>query len=537
MASVQSQDAVFCQLCPNPVEHHCNLCHVDLCSSCISIHMADRTKRHEVVEFINRREGHILPECTSHDKNRCEMFCKDCNEPMCVLCVTSNHRRHDITDIKEIIDEFKQRIIADMAELETTIAPKYRNRATCVPSAEFDEVISAIQDQEDEICHVVRDIGSEMRDEVKKQKQKSEQKNTEIQSSAVETEKEVDKIIKNCKRVINSRNATSIIGYDSRNAEFRDGFKETKYPCPQYLCGVIKKDQILDMFGGLQIQKNNASDEQSCTLTTVETPVVLNIMKSPYGGNSLLWRITCDGDKIWVSGNNGTIFQLDRNGSVLKTINLTENVIGLSLNVQQELVFIKGWADTKVWKHKNNSEVAILELSNWRPRGLCHTVDGNLLISMRSLDRTRSRVVRYSGTTETQVIENDSQGNPLFSVHTQTVLHLTENGNEDVCVADCAGNAVVVFGSSGDFQFMYKGNVSIQLKQNSFKPLHIANDTKLQIFVGDFSNDLIHITDCKGNFVRFIDFSCKGGICVNADCNLIAGDDRTGEIRIIKYNK
>lgn len=87
--------------------------------------------------------------------------------------------------------------------------------------------------------------------------------------------------------------------------------------------------------------------------------------------------------------------------------------------------------------------------------------------------------MRYSGTTETQVIENDSQGNPLFSVQTQTVLHLTKNGNEDVCVADCARNAVVVFGSSGDFQFMYKDNVTIQSMDGLFKPLHIANDTKL----------------------------------------------------------
>lgn len=146
---------------------------------------------------------------------------------MCVLCVTSNHRRHDITDIKEIIDEFKQQIIADVTELETTIAPKYRNIATGVPSAEFDEVLSAMQDQEDEICKAVRDIGSEMREEVTKQKQKSEQKNTEMQSSKVETEKEIDEIIQNYKRVINSGTAKSIIGYHSRNAKFRDGFQET----------------------------------------------------------------------------------------------------------------------------------------------------------------------------------------------------------------------------------------------------------------------------------------------------------------------
>lgn len=93
------------------------------------------------------------------------------------------------------------------------------------------------------------------------------------------------------------------------------------------------------MFGRLQIQTNNESDEQSCTLTSIEIPVVLIIIKSPYGGNPLLWRITCDGDTIWVSGNNGTIIQLNRNGSILKNINLTKNVIGLSINVKQELVF------------------------------------------------------------------------------------------------------------------------------------------------------------------------------------------------------
>lgn len=73
----------------------------------------------------------------------------------------------------------------------------------------------------------MRDIGSEMREEVTKQKQNSEQKNKEMQSSEVETEKEMHEIIQNYKRVMNSRNGNSIIGYHSRNAKFRDGFQET----------------------------------------------------------------------------------------------------------------------------------------------------------------------------------------------------------------------------------------------------------------------------------------------------------------------
>ena len=37
-------------------------------------------------------------------------------------------------------------------------------------------------------------------------------------------------------------------------------------------------------------------------------------------------------------------------------------------------------------------------------------------MSMRSVDETQSRVVRYSGTSETMIIQNYSKGKPLFSV-------------------------------------------------------------------------------------------------------------------------
>lgn len=72
----------------------------------------------------------------------------------------------------------------------------------------------------------MRDIGSEMREEVTKQKQNSEQKNTELKSSKVETEKEMDEIIQNYKRGISSRNAISVVGYHSRNANSETDFKK-----------------------------------------------------------------------------------------------------------------------------------------------------------------------------------------------------------------------------------------------------------------------------------------------------------------------
>ena len=154
---------------------------------------------------------------------------------------------------------------------------------------------------------------------------------------------------------------------------------------------------------------------------------------------------------------------------------------------------------------------------------------------MRSADMTQSRVVRCSGTTETMVIQNDRQGKPLFSVGIHYVLLLTENGNGDICVSDYAGKAVVVVNASGELQFRYQGNISPKSNYKSFEPSKIATDVNQQILINDASNDIVHIIDKDGNFLRYIEYQCQGGLSIDPEHNLIAGNRKSGEIRIIRY--
>lgn len=93
------------------------------------------------------------------------------------------------------------------------------------------------------------------------------------------------------------------------------------------------------------------------------------------------------------------------------------------------------------------------------------------------MDRRRSKVVRYSGITITQIIENSNQGKSLLSVDDKSLLHLTENRNREICVADYAGKAVVLMDGSGDLRFKYTGhNLSAQLKNKMFNPTAIVSD-------------------------------------------------------------
>lgn len=402
-----------------------------------------------------------------------------------------------------------------MAVLENVITPKLKNLSTY---AGLHKSIFVIQDQEDKICMAVRDIGCQMRSE----------RMEEIQSFAKETTKELHEVIQNNNRVLKSSDAATIMGYKSKNEKFINIVDNTWSSSQNYLPGQIERNQILKMFG--KIQGSIVSDEQSNMLNIIKSPVVLDTIQSPYGQNSELWRLMTDETrKIWTSGNDCKINMLDSRGYHLHTIETSESIMDLSTDAHGDLVFIVYWPETKIFKFESNRIVTILELSNWCPRGLCYTVNGDLLVSMRSLDESQVKVVRYAGIMKTQVIENDS-----FSTGCRKVLLVIENGNGDICVADHDGSTVIVFNASGGMRFKYKGNTGTQAKYSTFKPLTVVCDKLFQLLISDILNDVVHILDRDGNFIRFIEFPCIGGMSVDCDYNLLVGDI-TGKIRKIRY--
>ena len=80
MANIQNKNSEQCDLRSNPVEHHCNLCHVDLCLNCKTNHFAHKTKNHEIVEIMYRREEPVLSEVLNAIQNQEDAICKRVRE-------------------------------------------------------------------------------------------------------------------------------------------------------------------------------------------------------------------------------------------------------------------------------------------------------------------------------------------------------------------------------------------------------------------------------------------------------------------------
>lgn len=187
---------------------------------------------------------------------------------------------------------------------------------------------------------------------------------------------------------------------------------------------------------------------------------------------------------------------------------------------------------------KNRQTEELIRLNSWTPNALCDTSTGDLLVTMFSEDHSQSKVVRYSGYTEKQSIQCDDKGKPLYAGKDE-IKYITENKNNDICVADCLAGAVVVVNQDGKLRFRYTGYISFT-KKNPFEPYGITTDSQSRILTADGDNDCIHILNEDGQFLCYIDkcdLADPWGVCVDNKDNLFVCELKRGSIKKRKYCK
>lgn len=82
-----AQDVARCTLCVMAVAPmHCDICHIDLCKDCVVNHISDVTKDHKVVPLKHRGPIPNYPKCLTHTTKHCELYCEQCDIPVCLQC-------------------------------------------------------------------------------------------------------------------------------------------------------------------------------------------------------------------------------------------------------------------------------------------------------------------------------------------------------------------------------------------------------------------------------------------------------------------
>ncbi|XP_056008155.1 E3 ubiquitin-protein ligase TRIM71-like [Ostrea edulis] len=545
-----AQTVLLCDLCETvDLQSHCELCNVHLCKACVEEHLSDLSKKHNVVSFLHRKSTPTYPKCPTHADKQSELYCEECDVPVCSTCVLKKHRGHNLCDVLEKFSSKKESLQKDLEELESRICPRYEEMASDVQTekseleTKYGKLTTAADQQGEALHREVTAIVNQRKSDIQEMKNKhmaALDKNTDEITQRIT---ELRKIIEDLKKILNTKDVSLTSTYKSRNGEFRQLPPKVRVTLPSLSPQKINKDQLNKMVGS--VSSLSITKEQGDTMKSAEavsSPPVKPLLDEPRvtatidtGYNRLLSVSCLSEDQVWTRGDNETMKLLNLQSELLTSIQTKSGGQPRDIAVTRDgdLVYTDS-RDRTVNLIKNEKIQTVITLQGWRPCYVCCTAANDLLVTMISDDGEQSKVVRYSGSTETQSIQFDDQGRPLYSSG-GLYKYLSENKNLDICVADCDASAVVVVNQSGKLRFRYTGHSS-NTKQ-SFDPVGITTDSQSHILTADCYNHRIHILDQDGQFLRYIHCDLVGplGLCVDIRDNLFVAECYTAEVKKIQY--
>lgn len=544
-----AQDIQRCTLCKHAVAPmYCDTCRINICKDCVESHVSDVSIDHKVVPLKHRGSIPDYSICSEHKTKQRDLHCEQCNISICVECTSSiDHRGHNFFYIKKKILERKERVLKDLVELEKSLHQKYEEISSNIQvqkdilTENSQTVKTAISKHGDDLHQEVESLITKLKSDLYKTESKQLASLNKQQNEVAVTISEIKKSIARLRKLSNSNDDSLLLSYNSRNAEFRNLPHEIEVTLPSFTPNKINREQLHKQIGSLSFTtkgqlctkvkrgvKSSLQDRllpsEPSTLITIET------------GYRSLYSVSCIGDEeIWTCGLDNIMRLYNIQGELVKSIQTKSGNLPQDISVTRdgELIYVDH-EDRSVNLVNNKRIEAVVRLQWWKPCNVCCTSSGGFLVMMIKDENKQSRVLRYTGS-EKHTFQFNDNGKLLYS--SGGMKYVSENKNQDICVADNKAQAIVVINKNGKHRFSYTGPPSAS--NESFDPVGITTDNHGQILTTDCRNHRIHILDQNGQFLRFIDncgLHTPWGLCVDTHNRLLVAESKSGLIKEIRYD-
>ncbi|XP_062615115.1 E3 ubiquitin-protein ligase TRIM33-like [Saccostrea cucullata] len=253
-----AQHVIHCDTCETvKVQMHCDTCLVILCKACVGEHIStDVSKDHKVVKYELRNSTPLYPECASHGKERCEMFCRNCDISVCGSCLSSDrHMSHKLSKVVEVLDEKKDKINKYKSELNENVNPKYLEMESNIQNKiselekEYEKLLTSITKQGEVLQGKINKLVNQLKNQV------NEMKRSQLQT----LKKILDEINK---KIINIRDEINVLDIAKDSNDFSKIFslqvsieQHKNFPkipilsAPNFTPKVIQEDELCSHFG------------------------------------------------------------------------------------------------------------------------------------------------------------------------------------------------------------------------------------------------------------------------------------------------
>ncbi|XP_062575691.1 uncharacterized protein LOC134237587 [Saccostrea cucullata] len=554
-----AQDVLRCDLCETAVvQIHCDTCLDNLCWACVGDHAsADLSNPHKIVDIKNRKFTTLFPGCAIHTPKRCKMFCNQCAVPVCSKCLSSDrHLGHKLSEILQLLNETKDKIIKEHTELKGTIYPTYediesdiQNRMSQIEKEYADLSVDISQHRKSwhrKIDKLINKLEAEVDKTKRTQLQTLQKQLDEIKQNVSEIKKEINLL----EDTLDSQDISVLFNVKFNAEEYRKLPERILPLVPKFTPENFPEDDVLKLIGALSTG-SLTSDAHGYSMKTTQkspkagsSPPVKHFLDEPEivttidTGYEFLYKVVCLNDEeIWICKDCEYMKRINIYGkSAGKTIKSKSGDVPWDIAVTKsgDLVYAD-YIENTVNIVKNEKIEEVIRLQNWKPTGVCCSYTGDLLVLLNHRDDyTPSKVVRYNGSSEKQSIQFDDEGNSLFSGASH--IQITENRNLDICVSDYGSQAVLVVNQAGKLRFIYIGHFPAP-KKLPFIPRGITTDSQGHILTADSYNQCVHIIDQDGQFLRFIisELCDPRGICTDNNDNLFVAELMPRLVKKIKY--
>eukprot|EP00105_Crassostrea_gigas_P021087 XP_011440099.1 PREDICTED: uncharacterized protein LOC105337169 [Crassostrea gigas] len=539
----EAQHSVECDLCQQPVSFFCRRCTVNLCDTCIAIHLRVKSKNgHDIVDYTSKDDDDTC-HCDSHPQNDCSAYCKTCDAPICILCVTIKHKSHEISELSDKIEELLkviakendrlrssknefEKILDHTTKMLSSISLYYKQRKDEV-TARGEEWHKLIKEIVKKLHQELDDIQKEHEDVLQKQKKKFEEMIAKLDEMNGKTAK-----LKKSKNVKEMQIFVPVIQNHQNLNEFSQYSFPSFYECkidPNYLqtyFGYVEKMQekktlLLED----ELKQSELSSTRILDVPTVTSVIDTGFPASEKSKTRLYDMSVTDDNKVWMGGASRELKLFDLQGHRRHTVSITN--IGMYLCMYNKQVVYSGTNAVRMISD-TDTVVTMFTTGDWQPYGVTSAASGDLLVCLRKDDQ--NKVVRYSSTgTVLQEIQYDSLCQPLY----KEVVYITENVNGDIIVTDWEKDAVIAVDRLGIFRYSYS------VKDSDYDVCSVATDSVGHVVVTDCKDNKIHMLDRDGRFLRYI--IPEGGInrpravCILGHGEMMVGESKTGIAKRIKY--
>lgn len=540
------QDVVRCSICDTSVySMYCVSCLLRLCEICAKEHLSDKSKEHEVLPSNMPKCSPVCSKCLNHPTKLRQYYCRKCCIPVCEVCATVvEHKIHETVDIDKIFEQKKRMIKSDLEELQELLSkyqafPSEILKLKCVHEMNF-ETFTADLEKLMKDSQIKKEYLRYLECDYKEKNSKFLVILGRQKDGFTLTISKIKQCIDNLMEFHNSNKVDFVFSYKSRNDEFKGLPQIPPVPMPHFPSQeaiVLKSSRSLPIFFPTNFcNEKNIQVADRDMLVILNEPRIITCINTMYGDCNQVNSVSClRNNNIWTSGQDNTMRQYNMHGELVESIKTRSENIPRDITVTMfgELVYIDEESRT-VNVVKKGKIREVIKLREWRPFRICCTSSNDLLVIMGS-DYNQTKVVRYNGSDEKQIIQFSNNGEPLFSSGYYST-DICENKNLDICVSDCIVNKIVVFSQFGNLRFTYNG--STFTTKEPFKPCRIASDSQSRILAVDNNNYDIHIIDQDGQGlinIQFFDLQSPFALCIDKKDNLILAECHKGKLIKIQY--